>query len=123
MGQHQLTSVGNAVPGVPSAAGGSSVRGSENLPIEVKFSVGTPRTAFPTPEHLHSEVQKSLTFRSGFLRCLEADAGEGLDGQPDAECTHEGCELGGGAGGQAVLDGGEDLRKPSGLYEVLLTPL
>ena len=51
--------VGNAVPGVPSGAmrkhrarknaspevGGT---GAENLPIEVKFSEGTPGTAFPT---------------------------------------------------------------------------
>ena len=40
--------VGNAVPSVPIAARRQFGICSENLPIEVKFSDGTPSPAFPT---------------------------------------------------------------------------
>jgi hypothetical protein len=46
--QIENASVGNAVPGVPTGASRRIGADSENLPIEVKFSAGTPGTAFPT---------------------------------------------------------------------------
>ena len=56
--------VGNAVPGVPSAARRQFGMCSENLPIEVKFSVGSSRTPTPTVTGQNRKYRKGLKLPS-----------------------------------------------------------